>query len=661
MNQNPLPLPSLDSLIKRLVLLSETDRAKAIGLLQERHPEEYKQLTAYFKANKGAVDEALGGEHWLRKLGALTFTRPFAPIQKRFIEWNWKALLKVRAKQPLEQRETVGFLPWPRETGKSSLVEWACIMEGCLLKSGYVIYLSAKLSQAIDHVVAIRDRIESEHVADLYPWMGKPKLGTHGNKFGWGQEFLMTGGGWAIRPVGADVAMRGGKSINIRPTLIVPDDYDELGDSPHVVEHKEHMLTRAILPMGNANTRVLVPQNPIHANSVVNRMLTGVSLALAIKTVFGEINEDGSLSNRPIPAVKDYAYEVRQSDEGPYSVITQGESNWPGITVDDWNATLNRVGPPAFDAEYQHDMTVQLEERVLPEYDDRTLRIHVITWSQFEAKYGMRRIPSDWPSDVGLDIGYSTGHKSAWSFITKVPAYAELAGSIFRYRGFSFTGLGIDDQSVKVRASFWPDETIQRQFMSHEKLGERLTLNQKHGWGFHPCDSSKIAGIAQWRHYLRSDRSRPHPFHRDEKMPDGLWKLGRPAWFDVVADNQLIAPVDDAGLKRHRDSAFNWRNVPEKLTDKGLTIEQPAKVNDDEVDSTRSLLVNFGPLLKTPTPDQKVRAMIPNEYQPAAMLAQGAHPNQIAITNALAMVLAKQAAGGGNKPVILDEYGNQRS
>jgi hypothetical protein len=648
-------MASFNEILRRICLFTPEQRAKWDTNLKASNPEGYEKLAKYLKANKGAVDEAMGGEHWLKKLGALTFTRPFAPIQKKFIEWNWNALQKVQDKIPLEPRETVGFLPWPRETGKSSIVEWACIAEGCLLKSGYVIYLSAKLSQAIDHVVAIRDRIESEHVADLYPWMGKPKLGTHGNKFGWGQEFLMTGGGWAIRPVGADVAMRGGKSINIRPSLIVPDDYDELGDSPHVVEHKEHMLTRAILPMGNVNTRVLVPQNPIHPNSVVNRMLTGASLALTKRTVFGEINEDGSLSSRPIPAVAGLIYEVRQADEGPYTEITRGESNWPGISVRDWEATMNRVGPEAFNAEYQHDMTVAQENRVLPEYDDRVLRLHVITWSQFEAKYQMRRIPSDWPCDCGLDIGYTGTHKSSWTFTTKVPQAYELSGSIFRYRGRSFTGMGIDEQAVTVRGELWPQENLERHFMSHEKLGERMVLNSKHGWHFNPCDSAKTAGIAQWRHFLRADRSQPHPFHRDEKTDEGLWKLGRPAWFDVVDDRQFIAPVDDKGMKRHRDGAYNWRQVPVKLTDKGFTVEQPAKMDDDENDSTRMNLVSFGPSDQTMSQSQKIQKAIPIGYHKPE-LQQRLSPNEAHLTSELAEFLARKSLKPSQPPLV-DQFG----
>ncbi len=633
------------------------------GKLSELSKLEARFRVLYGKPpSKGETLEAQGPEVWHKTLGAATFTRPFAPIQSRFLSWNWAIIQKIRAGIPLEEEETVGFLPWPRETGKSSIIEWAAIMEGCLLKSGYVIYLCSKLSQAIDHVVAIRDRIESEHVADVYPWMGKPKLGTHGNKFGWSQEFLMTQGGWSIRPVGADVAMRGGKSINIRPTLIIPDDYDELGDSPHVVEHKEHMLTRAILPMGTANTRTLVPQNPIHANSVVNRMLTGASLALAKRTVFGEINEDGSLSSAPIPAVKDFAYEVRQASAGPYSVITKGESNWPGISIKDWERTINKVSPEAFEAEYQHNMSVALEERVLPEYDDRILLLHVISWDMFEKVFGVRRIPADWPCDLGVDLGYSTKHLSSWSFLAKVPEGYPLAGSIFRYRGRNFTTMGVDDQSVAIRRDMWPDENIERQWMSHEQLGARLLLASKHDWHFHPCDSGKESGWTAWRHYLRTDRSQPHPFHTDNKNSDtGMWRLGRPAFFDVVVHGQLRGPIDDLGLKTHRMSAYTQRRRPPKLTESGFTADQPVKADDDPNDSTRMIFASpsFGPQERRMTRSQKFQALIPEGYHRHELAKRtDISPNQAHMAGEMAEWLAKKELGL-KKRKLVDPWGQE--
>lgn len=652
------PTPTFHEIARDFFSRPPDEIQKRLDWLEKNNPEGYKKLNQYARANRGMAVEAQGPEAWLRTLGPLTFTRPLAPVQQRFWRWNWIALHKLRDGRPLDPRELVGFLPHARETGKSSNVEWACIAEGALLRGGYVIFYSGKQAQAEEHVTAIRDRIESEHVSELYPWLGKPKLGAHNNKYGWGREFLMTSGGWAIRPVGADVAIRGGKTLNLRPTLIVIDDLDELGDSPVTVEHKEQILTRSILPMGNDKTRVLVPQNPIHENSVVNRMLTGVSLALAIRTVFGELNEDGSMSQRPVPAVKDFAYEVRQTDEGPYSEITKGESNWPGITRENWQTTLNRVGPPAFLAEYQHDMSIAKEERVLPEYDDRILRTHVITWSQFEAKYGHRRIPSDWACDLGLDLGYTTGHQSAWTFLTKVPQWLPLGGSILRYRGRTFTSVGLDEQSVTVKRDMWAEEKIDRQLRSHEKLGEQITLNTMHGWHFGACESGKWAGVPQWRHYLVCDRSQPHPFHRDEKLPDGLWKLGRPAWFDIVDDDQFVMPRDDRGLKTHRDQAFKWRTRKVEETKSGIAVEQPMKKDEDSCDSTRMLTSGtaFGPASAKPNEAQKLTALIPKGYTRQELLEGDTPPDIAQMTGDIAEFLAKRTMNL-KKPPLVDQFG----
>jgi hypothetical protein len=610
---------------------------------EEVQMEAIRQRARFAKpVSKGVLLERQGWDVWLKTLGATTFTREFAPIQRRFWEWNWNCLIKLRQGIALEPKELVAFLPWSRETGKSSNVEWACIAEGALLKGGYVIFYSGKQAQAEEHVTAIRDRIESEHVSEIYPWLGSPKMGPHGNKLGWSKDFLMTKGGWSIRPVGADVAIRGGKTLNLRPTLIIIDDLDELRESPVIVEHKMEILTHSILPMGNNRTRVLVPQNPIHENSVVNQMLTGASLALAIRTVFGELNDDGSMSSRPIPAVRDFSYEIRQEDEGPYAVITKGESNWPDISVKDWEATLNRVSPPAFESEYQHDLSIKKEDRVLPEFDDRVLRLHCISWSQYEKVYGHRRIPSDWACSVGLDLGFTSGHLSAWSFIAKAPQGQPLSGSMFLYRGRTFQGKSIDEQAVSIRSELWPDEVLERQMMSHEKLGERLTLASQHGWHFQPCESAKTAGIPQWRHFMQVDRSQPHPFHRDEKQIDGLWKLGRPAFYCVVADEQFFAPRDDHGLKRHRDSAFNWRMRPVKLTESGMTVEQPVKAEDDEVDSVRMIFAGTSTFAdRVMSKSERLNALIPKGYH-ASELAQRVDPNTAAMTAEFAMWQAKR-------------------
>lgn len=643
-------MPTINELIKQLFSLPKAESTARLKWIETNLPDAFKEIQTHLTQNPGLPDEIRGYEHWLRKFGPHTFTGSFSWFHSAFWEWYWPIALQVQDDIQPDLNDLVCLIPWSRDTGKSSHSEWSAIAEGALIKKGYVLWVSAKQEQAQEHVTSIRNRIEDEKIGKVYPWLGKPKVGAHGNKFGWGKEFLMTAGGWAVRPAGLDAYLRGGKVLDMRPTLIIISDVDEIGDSPSVVQNKEQMLTRSVLPMGGASTRIIFDQNPIHANSVMNRILTRTSSALAMRRVIG-------INDGPVPAFENIQIEFQQTDHGPRHIITGGTPTWPDMDINKCQAFLDRSGYEAFMAEYQHDLEIAQEPRVLPEYDDRVLRIHVITWSQYEAKYKMRRIPSDWAGSVGLDLGYTGPHKSAWTFTAKVPQAYELAGSIFRYRGRSFTGLGIDEQAISVRSELWPDENVDIQMMSHEKLGERMVLAQKHGWHFQPCDSAKEAGVPQWRHFLRVDRSQPHPFHRDEKGIDGLWKLGRPAWFDIVDDDQFISPRDDRGLKRHRDGAYNWRKVPVKLTDKGYTIEQPAKLDDDENDSTRMCMSRFGPVEQPMTQAQKVQAIIPPEYRKEQISKRtDIDPNQAYMASQMAELLAERQLNGG-KPKLYDNFG----
>ncbi len=251
-----------------------------------------------------------------------------------------------------------------------------------------------------------------------------------------------------------------------------------------------------------------------------------------MRRVIGGLGAD---HDQPVPAFKeDLVIEFEQTEHGPRHIIKSGTPTWADMSIVKCQVFLDRSGIDAFRAEYLHDLTANDEERVLPEYDDRVTRAHVITWSQYIAFYGLteKRIPSDWVCEAGLDIGYtsgSRGHYSAWSFLTTAPAWVKLAGSRFRYRGRSFQAVGIDDQAIAIKASLWPNEDLQREMMSHEKLGERLVLNSKHGWHFQPMESAKTAGLAQWRHFLTCDHHRPHPaggrgLRRGRALPTGTYR-----------------------------------------------------------------------------------------------------------------------------------------
>lgn len=605
------------------------------------------------KRPKGEVLESQGWEKWLTTLGPHTFTGSFAPFHQDLWEWYWPATLKQKKGQAVNLEDITYFAIWGRGLGKSSSAEWLAIAEGCLIQKGFVLYVCGTAEQAEAHVEAIRDRLETEpDLKQAYPGMKKPEgkggfMGEH-RQYGWRQDYLMTANGWAIRPVGLDKAIRGWKRGDTRVSLIIFDDIDDDDDSPEMIMKKERRITKKILPMGTARTKVVFAQNLIHSNSVLNRMHTRQNNIMAVRR--GDV---------AVKSFTELQTDLRQTATGPRNVITRAIPTWPHMDIMEAQSFLDRSDLPAFLAEYQHDFSGEQDERVLPEYDDRVLRTNLITWSQFEALYKQRRIPSDWKGDVGLDIGYTTGHRSAWTFLAKAPQGAPLSGSIFRYRGCVFEGITVGTMSASVKDRLWPDEQLQREFMSHEKLGEQMVLNREHGWHFHPCDSAKTAGLAQWRHFLKADKSQPHPFHRDEKQPDGLWKIGCPAWFDVVDDDQFLAPRDDKGLKIHRDQTYHWKMRKVEETKSGMTVEQPMKSNEDSADSTRMLTVGFGPVLQTMTPAQRVQAAIPTGYH-RNELAQRVDldPTRRHLTGDMAEYFARKAVKA-KQPAKLDFWGQR--
>jgi hypothetical protein len=603
-------------------------------------------------APSAADIEASGWSGWLKTIGPQTFTGSFSFFHAHLWEWYWEITRKRKAREPLTDEELVFLAFWARSFGKSSNLEWAAIAEGALVGEGYVLYVSGTQALAEGHVGSIRDRIESESVARYYPKLAEPLLGKHGNQWGWRQDFLRTKGGWAVRPVGLDVGIRGGKVGDMRPTLIIFDDVDDHKDSPHVVIQKEQTIARAILPTGTRSTVVLFGQNLIHRNSVANRIKLRVS---------GLLNR--RIATDVIPAFKDLQVEFQQTVHGPRHIIVGGTPTWPDMDLEAVQKFLDDSGLEAFQAEYQHDFSAFEQGRVIPEYDEN----HVITWSQFKRLFKVDFIPEHWRIELGHDVGFTTGHLSAWTWIATSALNSTLPGKRFRYRGLTFVTASVDDMAQQVRASMYqPGQRshgdkgemtqLGRQWMSHEAKSERMTYNTKYGFTFCACDSKKTAGISQWRHYLRYDHSVSHPFHPDEQLSDRSWRIGCPGWFDVVDDGQVVIATDDAGLKTHRRQTLEWQWRPTPLTDAGLAKEEPVKADEDTNDATRMITATWGPTATPLTYEEEVTAVIPERYRIETALAQGPITPEREMSINYQQALAKQRVQTV-QPVTFDEAG----
>jgi len=335
----------------------------------------------------------------------------------------------------------------------------------------------------------------------------------------------------------------------------------------------------------------------------------------------------------PYKAFDGLEMELQQTDKGPKYFITAGTPTWKGIDLTECQQFLWDSGPEAFLAEYQHDFSAAEQGRVIKEYDEK---LHVIRWSDFERVFGVRYIPSHWNCEIGLDVGFSKTHLSVATWVATGAMNSKLPGARFRYRGKSWVEPLVDEIAEDIIAVMLPDKAIgkkhnerfqlRRWVMSAEAKSERKTCQQKHQLPFLACDDDKQAGISQWRHYLRVDRTRPHPFHPDKQIEteitiDGkrvkglYWELGCPAWFDVVDDDQFVAPRDDRGLALHRQETLDWEWKPTPLTDTGMVNEAPVKAGDDSTDSTRMITAGWGPVASPLTDKEEIEEAMPDELR----------------------------------------------
>lgn len=537
------------------------------------------------------LDDPHGWKEFLKAVGPKTFTKPFAEFHCEFWDWYWHLTKMRRDKVPLSKEVLTFLAAWPRGAAKSSNLEWACILEGAMGLPGYVLYVSLTQASANSHVADIRKRLESEEVSRYFPDLAQPLVGKHNNQYGWRQNFLMTKGGWAIRPVGLDVAVRGFKEGDLRPTMIIFDDIDDMSLSIDSVMENLQTISRAILPAGKPETIHLIGQNLIAEHCAVNMIYER-------KT---DILQDHISSM--YPAFDPFFMPEKVIDEktgkARYELHSGCVPTWEGMDVDDARINLNKSGLEAFMAEYQHDFSLEQSEKVIPEYDDD---LHVISWGQFKAKFDLpnNRIPKHWQAAIGLDIGFTPEHLSAWTWICVSAEDSELPYAHFVYRGRAWVGKSINEQVELVLQSIvYRDEhnvlfDERSQYvtskMSHEKLGERMVLNREYDFGFSSAQFGKEDGVAQWRSLLRPDRRKPHPFHADVKDEEGYYHYGRPSIFYIVDDDQVDTPRDDDGLQVHRAQVHEWRRKKTKLTGSGVGEANPMKYKDDANDSTRMLL-----------------------------------------------------------------------
>jgi hypothetical protein len=591
------------------------------------------------KTVQAAALEAEGYERWTMALGPRTFKKPFSAFHHRFWKWYWPARLRLLRGAQLTKDELTALLVWGRGLGKSSHVEWACIAEGALAEGltdepGLVGYVCADSDLAKGHLESIRGRLESSQVAHYYPGLANPRV-ARGVQTAWRQDRLVTASGWGIIPLGLKEGVRGSRLNDMRFSMFVFDDIDNRRFGPEVIRKNLDIISHEILPAGTSQTLKLFPQNMVRDDGVLAQILSRESDVLSHRTVIG--TEDG----QPQPSFDEVELERDEERPGAYC-IKSAVPVWEGLDLNAAEVFLSDSGRSAFLAEYQHELDADRSEYVLPNWRDE---VHVITRSEFAAKYGTREIPHRWGIHIMHDFARTKSkyHACVAGFLSVAAQNSELPGLTFLHEPMSFpAATEADDIALRILRTLTPKVTVKGftytwddlQTMSLRRSGlERfytsptaliaarrdvlagifppavdvalkqrrvLSLRMSHeakaacdvyrtvyGLAFHQINPGADGGLEYLNTLTRVDRTRPHQFKPDELDKDGLYKLGATSFFLLVEDDKAQAPPRGASSVGLHDSDLarhqlrRWRNIPEKVSETGAVERGPMKMDDD--------------------------------------------------------------------------------
>jgi hypothetical protein len=251
---------------------------------------------------------------------------------------------------------------------------------------------------------------------------------------------------------------------------------------------------------------------------------------------------------------------------------------------------------------------------------------HVITWSEFEAIYGTRFIPSHWACGISQDWGTTQSHPCVTTLFATAPQNTKLPGKVFI--PWALTLYDAKNAQQVARDYLVPELTrlnlygsIHRWLMSHEAKSEMTSYNEM-GLPFIQWGQDSCGGLDRVRRYLEiRDGKNRNPFGKRDSFGQEL--MGGPSLMFVVDDDQLVNPRDDKGLARHRAeiAGYSWHlpkagDPPEKL--------RPQKLFNDAMDSIRCFAELQFPEVIGLTQDERIdsqmRAMGYDVQAPTAQL-----------------------------------------
>ena len=185
-----------------------------------------------------------------------------------------KELYAMLAEMTLKRGERVAIAA-PRGSAKSSIISlifvlW-CI---CYGKESYIILISDTRDQAEAFLSHIKDELErNEKLIESFPEICE--IGQKPTPPRWTRSEIITRNGIKVTALGAGQKIRGRRSREMRPSLIILDDIenDENTQSEDLRQKLFDWLTKAVLKAGSAKTNVLVIGTIQHYDSLLAKLI----------------------------------------------------------------------------------------------------------------------------------------------------------------------------------------------------------------------------------------------------------------------------------------------------------------------------------------------------------------------------------------------------
>lgn len=265
----------------------------------------------------------------------------------------------------------------------------------------------------------------------------------------------------------------------------------------------------------------------------------------------------------------------------------------PYLDAESYESQLNKLDPVTKAQLLRGDWTIKERGNILGMWDENA---HVISWSEFAAVFGEKRIPNHWLLSVYQDWGTTLEHPCVTTWFARSPQNAPsvnglvMAGQVFIYRGLVKWDSTVREVALEIaEAMKYQGESARcnRWEMSHEASSERIAYRREHNLPFQAWTTGKNRGIAQLRNALELvDLHLPHPFKK------GV--MGHPQLYFVVDDAELAFPKTDAGLVRHRAEAPAYRWMSLKSGDPVMSLVPYALFND-AMDTIRAAAADYWP------------------------------------------------------------------